>query len=56
MNANYAEICIVGNLEGDFQQVPLVQFFWIFVILLWNINNSNSAKKKKKKKKEKKKK
>ena len=27
MNANYAEICRVGNLEADFQQVPLVQFF-----------------------------
>ena len=26
MNANYAEICRVGNLEADFQQVPLVQF------------------------------
>ena len=26
-NANYAEICRVGNLEADFQQVPLVQFF-----------------------------
>ena len=23
MNANYAEICIVGNLEADFHQVPL---------------------------------
>ena len=30
MNANYAEICRVGNLEADFQQVPLVQFFWNF--------------------------
>ena len=27
MNVNYAEICRVGNLEADFQQVPLVQFF-----------------------------
>ena len=27
MNANYAEICRVGNLEADFQQVPLVKFF-----------------------------
>ena len=26
-NANYAEICRVGNLEVIFQQVPLVQFF-----------------------------
>ena len=26
-NANYAEICRVGNLEADFQQVPLVHFF-----------------------------
>ena len=30
MNANYAEICRVGNLEADFQQVPLVQIFWNF--------------------------
>ena len=27
MNANYAEICRVGNLEPGFQQVPLDQFF-----------------------------
>ena len=27
MNANVAEICRVGNLEADFQQVPLVPFF-----------------------------
>ena len=27
MNADYAEICGVGNLEADFQQVLLVQFF-----------------------------
>ena len=30
MNANYAEIYRIGNLEADFQQVPLVQFFWNF--------------------------
>ena len=30
LNANYAEICRVDNLEADFQQVPLVQFFWNF--------------------------
>ena len=30
MNANYAEICRVGDLERDFWQVLLVQFFWIF--------------------------
>ena len=30
MNANNAEICRVGNLEADFQQVPLVQFFLNF--------------------------
>ena len=30
MNANNAEICRVGNLEADFQQVLLVQFFWNF--------------------------
>ena len=27
MNANYAEICRVGNLEADLEQVPFVQFF-----------------------------
>ena len=27
MNANYAEICRVGNFEADFQQVLLIQFF-----------------------------
>ena len=27
MNANYAKIWWVGNLEADFQQIPLVQFF-----------------------------
>ena len=27
MNENYAEICRVGNLEADFQQALLVQFF-----------------------------
>ena len=30
MNANYAEICRVGNLAEDFQQVPFAQFFWKF--------------------------
>ena len=30
MNANYAEICMVGNLETDFEQVPLVHIFWNF--------------------------
>ena len=30
MTANYAEINRVGNFEADFQQVPLVQFFWNF--------------------------
>ena len=30
MNANYAEICRVGNLEADFQQVPPVHFFLKF--------------------------
>ena len=30
MDANYAEICRVGNSEADFQQVPLIQFFLIF--------------------------
>ena len=27
MNANYAEICRVGNLKADIQQAPLVHFF-----------------------------
>ena len=27
MNANYADICKVGNTKADFQEVPLVQFF-----------------------------
>ena len=49
MNANYAEICRVGNLEADFQQRLVVQFSEIFTILLRNINNSNSIKKCKKK-------
>ena len=30
MNASYAEICRVGTLEVDFQQVLLVHFFWKF--------------------------
>ena len=30
MNANYAESCMVGNLEADFQPVPLVHFFLKF--------------------------
>ena len=30
MNANYAEICKVGNFEAAFQQVLLVHFFWNF--------------------------
>ena len=30
MNANYAEICRVGNLEANFQQVTLVYFFLKF--------------------------
>ena len=52
MNANFAEICRIGNLEADFQQVPRVYFFLfffffffiylfiseIFTILLWNIH------------------
>ena len=29
-NANYTEICRVGNLDADFQQVPLVHFFLKF--------------------------
>ena len=30
MNANYAEICRVDNLEADFQQVVLVHLFCNF--------------------------
>ena len=30
----YAEIGSVGNLEVDFQQVPLVQIFWNFHIII----------------------
>ena len=30
MNANYAEICRVGNLEADFQQPLLIHFFLKF--------------------------
>ena len=30
MNANYAKICRVSNLETDFQQVLLVHFFLKF--------------------------
>ena len=44
MNANYAEICRVGKVQADLQQVPLVHFSDIFT-QLWNNNNSNSAKK-----------
>ena len=49
MNENYAEICRVGNLEADFQQVSLVQFFWNFHnIVVKHHYFSNSAKKSKK--------
>ena len=30
MNANYADICRVGKLETDFQQILLVHFFLKF--------------------------
>ena len=33
MNANYAEMCRLGNLEADFQQVPLF-FSEMFTVLL----------------------
>ena len=46
MDANYAEICRVGNLQADFQRSACTFFPpEIFTILLWNINNSFSAKK-----------
>ena len=48
MNTNFAEICRVGNLKADFQQLSLFNFSEIFTMLLWNTNNSNSAKKSKK--------
>ena len=53
MDANYADICRVGNFEADFQQVQLVQFFWNFHNILVKSNNLNSAKKNEKKKKKK---
>ena len=36
INADYAEICRVDNLEADFQKFPLVHFFFteIFTVLL----------------------
>ena len=34
MNANNAEICRVGNLEVNFQQVLLVHFFCNFHIIV----------------------
>ena len=42
MNANHAEICRVGNLEADFQQVGLIQFFWNFHNIVNNNNNNNN--------------
>ena len=45
MKPNHAEICRVGNLEPDFQQVLFVIFSEIFTILLWNIINLNSERK-----------
>ena len=50
MNANYAEICRVGNLEVAFQQVLLVQFFWNFhsILIVVKYHNLNWAKKSKK--------
>ena len=30
MKPNHAEICRVGNIEPDFQQLPLVDFFLKF--------------------------
>ena len=39
MNANYAEICRVGNLEEIFKKFRFFIFFEIFTLLLWNINN-----------------
>ena len=44
-NVKYAEMSRVCNLEADFQQVSLVQFFWNFQSKF--INNRNSAKKSK---------
>ena len=42
MNANYVEICWVGNLEVDFQQAPFAHFFLKFsqycceTLIIWN--------------------
>ena len=48
MNANYAEICRVGNMVVIFNKFRLFIFSKIFTILLLNINNLKSAKKSKK--------
>ena len=49
MNANYVKICRLGNLEADFQQVPL-SVSELFIISLRNVSILNSAKKVTKKK------
>ena len=43
MNANYAEICRVGNLAADFQQVMLVHI--VFIKCSQYCCETNSAKK-----------
>ena len=48
MNANYAEIYRVGNLETKFQQVPLVQFFWIYYNIVVKHQQFQFTKEKKK--------
>ena len=35
MNANYGEICRIGSLGADFQQVPPVHFFIIIIIIIF---------------------
>ena len=59
MKPNHAEICWADNLEPDFQQVPLVQFFLKFSqycceTAIIQIHQKKKKKKKKKNKKNKK--
>ena len=45
MNANYTELCRVGNLAADFQQVTHPIFLKFSQYCSKKINNLNSAKK-----------
>ena len=48
MNANYADICRVGDLEQIFYKFCLINCSEIFITLLWKINILNLAKNSKK--------